>query len=195
MYIRTSTQDRKEFSKILARELLKKFTPAVMSLEYFYVKKEDFEKIEKLYKLKMVDSVDRLVGANQVVNLKSDGKLEVEGLSQFGCEQDVLKFLELFKDYFGSFEVVSRIFYINYQSTSKKSLNSFASHLHKKFNISSHFVAGDLVGSFGNIMFYVTKGNYSDLCSLRFKTNFFKADEWLIAELWFKEKSCTFKLA
>ena len=37
MYIQTSMHDRKEFSKILTRELSKNFTNAVKSSERFYV--------------------------------------------------------------------------------------------------------------------------------------------------------------
>lgn len=176
MFIRTSIHDGKEFSKILTRELLKKFTPAVMSSEYFYVKSnEDYEKIAKLYNLKIVDSVSRLVGEHQVLRFKSDGRLEVEGVSQLGSEKNVLKFLRLFENYFGSVEPVYRMFYTNYRTTSKKNLTGFAVHLKRKFNIDADFVEGDLVGVFRNIIFYVTKEPYSDTGSLRFKTNFFQA--------------------
>lgn len=176
MYIRTSITDRNELSKILARELSKNFTNAKKGSEKFYVSSErDFEKIVKLYKLQATDSRSRLVGENQVLFFRSEGCLEVEGLRQFGSEPDLLKFLELCKNYFGSIEVVNRRFYRNYRTTSQKNLYKFADHLYKNFNISTDNSDSDLIGVFGNIVFFITKEPFSDQGSLRFKTNFFKS--------------------
>lgn len=176
MYIRTSIYDRNELSKILARELSKNFTNAVKNSEKFYVSSErDFEKIAKLYKLQATDSKSRLVGENQVLHFRSDGCLEVEGLRQFGSEPDVLKFLRLCENYFGSIAVVNRRFYKNYSTTSQKNLDKFADHLLKNFNISTDSSDSDLIGVFKSIVFFITKEPFSDQGSLRFKTNFFQA--------------------
>lgn len=175
MYIQTSMHDRKEFSKILTRELSKNFTNAVKSSERFYVNSTgDFEKIVKLYKLKIVDYKSRLIGANQVLIFRSDGKLEVEGLTQFGGEPDVLKFLRVFKNYFGSMDVIKDSMYRTYYASSQKNLDQFSSHLYKNFNISSDIIGSDLVGTFGKILFIATRTPFSEQISLKFKTKFFK---------------------
>ena len=62
MYIQTSVNDSKEFSKILTKELLKNFTNAVKSNEEFYVKNsDDFENIAKLYNLKIEDLKNKII--------------------------------------------------------------------------------------------------------------------------------------
>lgn len=175
MYIQTSMHDRKEFSKILTRELSKNFTNAVKSSERFYVNSTgDFEKIVKLYKLQIVDSKTRLIGENQVLIFRSDGKLEVEGLTQFGGEPDVLKFLRVFENYFGSIDVIKDRMYRTYYTSSQKNLDKFSSHLYKNFNISSDIIGSDLVGTFGKILFIATRTPFSEQISLKFKTKFFK---------------------
>ena len=178
MYIQTSMHDRKEFSKILTRELSKNFTNAVKSSERFYVNSTgDFEKIVKLYKLQIVDSTKtRLIGANQVLVFRSDsGKLEVEGLTQFGGEPDVLKFLRVFENYFGSIDVIKDRMYRTYYTSSQKNLDKFSSHLYKNFNISSDNIIGsDLVGTFGKILFIATRRPFSEQISLKFETKFFE---------------------
>ena len=175
MYIQTSMHDRKEFSKILTRELPKNFTNAVKSSEIFYVNSTgDFEKIVKLYKLQIVDSKTRLIGENQVLIFRSDGKLEVEGLTQFGGEPDVLKFLRVFENYFGSIDVIKDSMYRTYYTSSQKNLDKFSSHLYKNFNISSDIIGSDLVGTFGKILFIAKRRPFSEQISLNFKTKFFK---------------------
>ena len=175
MYIQTSMHDRKEFSKILTRELSKNFTNAVKSSERFYVNSTgDFEKIVKLYKLQIVDSKTRLIGENQVLIFRSDGKLEVEGLTQFGGEPDVLKFLRVFENYFGSIDVIKDRMYRIYYTSSQKNLDKFSSHLYKNFNIASDIIGSDLVGTFGKILFIATRTPFSEQISLKFETKFFK---------------------
>lgn len=176
MYIQTSINDRKQFSKILTRELSKNFTNGVDSLENFYVSSMgDLPKIAKLYNLKIVDCGDRLLGANQVLNFRSDGKLEVEGLRQFGSEKYVSKFLRMCKNYFGAMDVSRDKYYRTYNTTSQKNLYKFADHLDKNFNVSADIVGSDLIGAFGNIIFVFTRSPFSETISLKFKTDFFKS--------------------
>lgn len=176
MYIQTSINDRNELSKILTRELSKNFINGVESLEKFYVSSMgDLPKIAKRYNLKIVDIGDRLLGANQVLFFRSDGRLEVEGLRQFGSEQYVLKFLALFKNYFGAMDVIRGRYYRTYNTTSQKNLNKFADHLYKNFNVSADIVGSDLIGAFGNIIFVITRSPFSETISLKFKTDFFNS--------------------